>query len=100
MRKAEITIVASELTADMLKWYVDIDGKIGENVWYNVRGQKMSTPLVAYGNGATSYQMQNGSEQYLIRFLGEDEGVALIFLMKFGEYIISHNMKEIENYGY
>lgn len=96
----EITIVATEITADMMKWYVDVGGKIGETEYYDVRGQVKTTPLVAYGNGRTSYKMQNDSGQYLIRFMGEDSEVALIFLMKFSEFVFTHNMKEIEKYDY
>lgn len=96
----EITIITTDLTAEMVKWYVDVGGKFGEEVWYTARGQKMITPLVAYGNGATSHRMQDGSGQYLIRFLGKDVGLALIFLMKFSNYIFTHNMKEEEKYAY
>ena len=99
MRREEITIVASDITADIMKWYVDLGGNIGEDVWYNAKGQRMSTPLVGYGGGVVSHRMQNDSGEYLIRFLGKDEDVALIFLMKFSEYVIAHNMKE-EKYVY
>lgn len=96
----EITIVAKDLTVDILKWYVDIGGQIAEKVWYNMRGNEVSIPIVAYGRGRASHKMQNDSGEYLIRFQGEDAGVALIFLMKFSDYVISHNMKEEDRYAY
>lgn len=90
----EITIVVTDLTVDMLKWYIDVGGKIGETEHYDHRGRKKNTPLVAYGSGRTSYKMQNDSGHYLIRFESQDKDVALIFLMKFTKYVFSHNMKE------
>lgn len=100
MSKPEVTIVAKDITADIMMWYVDVGGKIAEDKWYNMRGQEQSIPIVAYGKGRASHKMQNDSGEYLIRFLGEDADVALIFLMKFSDYVISHNLKEQDRYVY
>ena len=98
MSKPEITIVAKDLTKEMVQWYTEVGGRVTNDSWYNMRGQAVTISIVAYGQGRVSHRMQNDSGQYLIRFLGEDADVALLFLIKFSNYIFSHNMKKEENY--
>jgi hypothetical protein len=100
MSKPEITIVASNITEEIIQWYFEVGGRVNKDSWYNMRGQEVSIPIVAYGGGRASHRMQNDSGQYLIRFLGEDADIALIFLMKFSKYVVSHNMKEQKSYAY
>lgn len=96
----EITIVVKNIDVDILKWYVDVGGRIAEDKWYNPRGQEVSIPIVQFGRGPISHKMQNDTGEYLIRFHGSEADTALMFLMKFSDYVVSHNMREIKNYGY
>jgi hypothetical protein len=100
MSKPEITIVASNITEEIIQWYFEVGGRAYKDSWHNMRGQEVTIPIVAYGGSRNSHKMQNDSGQYLIRFLGEDADIALIFLMKFSKYVVSHNMKEQQSYAY
>lgn len=96
----EVTIMVNEITVDMLKWYVDQGQPIAERVWHDMRGREHSIPVVRYGLGRPSHKTQDGSNQHLLRFRQEDAGAALVFLMKFNDYVAQHNMKEVEQYVY
>jgi hypothetical protein len=96
----EVSIMVAELTADMMKWYVDQDANIGEKIWHDMRGKEHTVGIVSYGTGRVSYKTQDGTNQHLLRFRQEDAGAALMFLLKFNEFVTQHNMKEVEKYVY
>jgi hypothetical protein len=96
----EVSITVTDLTADMMKWYVDQNANIGEKIWHDMRGQPHTIGAVSYGAGRASYKTQDGTTQHLLRFRQEDAGAALMFLLKFNEFVSKHNMKEVENYVY
>ncbi len=92
--------MVKEITVDMLKWYVDQGQTIAERVWHDMKGREYSIPVVRYGLGRPSHKTQDGSSQHLLRFRQEDAGAALVFLMKFNDYVAQHNMREVEKYVY
>jgi hypothetical protein len=96
----EVTIMVSEITVEMLKWYVDQEQYIAERTWHDMKGKEHSIPVVRYGLGRPSHKTNDGSSQHLLRFRQEDAGAALMFLMTFDKQVTQHNMREVNKYVY
>lgn len=94
----EIRFTVGELTNEMGEWFNMIGGRATREVWYDHKGREQYTNHVQYGKAKPSHRMSNGIPQNLIRFSGEDASVASMFLIKFMDQIISHNLKEMEQY--
>ena len=92
--------MVSELTTEMLKWYIDQEQSISRKVWYDSRGREQEIAVVQYGRGRPSHKTQDGSNQHLLRFRQEDAGAALMFLMTFDKQVTQHNMREVDHYVY
>ena len=92
----EVTIVVNELGSEFLAWWQEVGGTVASSSYYNSKGQEVITPMVRYRQGRWSHKSA-GNYEYLIRFQGEDAGVALMMLMKWTNTIVSHNMKEVEH---
>lgn len=96
----EVSITVSDITVEILKWYIDQGQPIAERLWHDMKGREHSIPVVRYGAGRLSHKTQDGSNQHVLRFCQEDAGAALIFLMTFDNLITQHNMKDVEKYAY
>jgi len=94
----EIRFIIGELTDEMGEWFNMIGGQATRVEWWDSRGRKQYTNQVQYGKAKPSHRMQNGSNQNIVRFDGADASTASMFLIKFMDYIISHNLKEAEHY--
>lgn len=94
----EIQINVKMLTNEMGEWFNMIGGAATMERYYDYRGTPKISNFVQYGKAKRSYPRQDGTGTFLIRFAGEDAQVACMFLIKFMDYVVSHNMKEIENY--
>ena len=94
----EIRFTVSELTDEMGEWFNTIGGSATRVHWWDYKGREQYTNQVQYGKAKASYRMQDGTRQNLVRFNGADASVASMFLIKFMDQIISHNLKEAENY--
>ena len=92
--------MVDEITADMLKWYIDQEQSISSKIWHDSRGRAHEISVVQYGQGRPSHKTQDGSNQHLLRFRQEDAGAALMFLLTFDTHITQHNMREIDKYAY
>jgi len=91
----EVTVVVNELGSEFLAWCKDVGGEVAVDSYFNGKGQEVISPVVRYGQGRWSHKSA-GNYEYLIRFLPENAGVALMMLMKWTSIIVSHNMKEVE----
>jgi len=96
----EIRFTVGELTDEIGEWFNMIGGKAEAVKWWDSKGREHHTNQVQYGKAKASYKMQDGTGFHLVRFDGIDASVASMFLMKFLDQIISHNLKEAEHYVY
>lgn len=90
----EIKIVVSELTDDMGKWFVLQEGRAWATEEEDGFGRRRLTKHVQFGKAKASYHLRDGTNSVLIRFAGEDASTASLFLLKFFNEIINHNMAE------
>ena len=97
-----IRIFVKEFTEEMTDWYTQIGGVVTVPEEYNYKGRQLYRPVVRYGNGRYSYWMQGGagSRKVLLHFNSEDANIALMFVMKFSDFIESHNFEEIKTHVY
>lgn len=94
----EIKFIIGTLTDEMGEWFNLVGGQATRVEWEDFRGRKQFVNHVQYGRAKRSYKMSNAVEQNVIRFDGADASVASMFLIKFMDQIISHNLKEMEQY--
>jgi len=81
-----IRIVVSQLSDDMVQWFQDIGGKTS-----------IEPTRVSYGGGKSSYHMQDNTDRVLLHFQAQDAGMAMAFIIKFNESVVSHNFPEFSN---
>lgn len=96
-----IKIIVSSLSIELFEWLRDV----GAQVWvetksYDRKGNVREEPVVKFGRAKPSYHLQDGSSNVMLNFNSEDATTALALLMKFDNLVVSHNMKEVENYVY
>lgn len=90
-----IWIDVDELTDAMCEWFEMIGGTVTEKA-EAFSGRSYSLKVikqVQYGNAKSSYYRQDGSGTVKINFHGDDASTASMFLLKFSEHIVAHNMK-------
>lgn len=90
----EIRFYVETITEAMQQWFLLQEGEAWESEDYDWRGKLKKTKHVKYGNSKPSHKIQDGSNSYLIRFSGSDASVASLFLLKFLDDIVTHNMEE------
>jgi hypothetical protein len=95
----EIQINVSSLTDEIGEWFNMIGGVATMEKYYDSRGREKTKIFVQYGKAKRSYPRQDGTNTHLIRFAGSDAQVACMFLIKFMDLVVNHNMKEIEQYA-
>ena len=97
----EVTLTLNDMPREFLEWFEEIGGTVSYAEWFDMRGRPHRTPTIRYGDaGRISHKFNDNSGQYVVRFRGEDAGVALMMLMKWDNLIVSHNMREVEKYVY
>lgn len=96
----EIRFMVPELTDEMGEWFNMIGGTATKKQFWDHRGREQFTLHVQYGKAKPSYVMKDGTGLTLIRFDGADASAASMFLIKFMDQIVSHNLKEAEHYVY
>ena len=89
-----IYIDIDRLTDDFIEWYKTIGGEVKHDQFYNTRGNMCKTPYVRYGKGKWCHHHQNGAGGTRLHFMGEDDSVASMCLLKFTEHVTNHNMQE------
>lgn len=94
-----IKIIISSLTIELFEWLRDVGARVWvETKSYDRKGRAREEPMVQFGRAKPSYHLQDGSDNVMLNFLSEDAGTALALLMKFDNLVVSHNMKEAEQY--
>ena len=96
----EIKFIVQELTDAMGQWFQLQDGEAWATEEFDYHGRKRMVKHVRFGKAKPSYKMQDGTGNYIIRFAGTDASTASVFLLKFYDEIVSHNMEEtMKRYG-
>ena len=85
------------LTEGMIEWYRQVGGTVTQDKFHNHRGQLKLQTYVSYGRGKRCYYHSNGLGHVRLHFHGEDAPVATMFIMKFLDDVIGHNMGENQN---
>ena len=94
----EIRFIVRDLTNEIGEWFNMIGGSATRVQWYDHKGREQFTNQVQYGRAKPSHKMENGSNEYIVRFDGADASVASMFLIKFMDQIQTHNLKEMEQH--
>lgn len=94
----EIRFMVPVLTDEIGEWFNLIGGQATAIKEYDWRGREHTINQVQYGKAKPSYVTKDGTNLTLIRFDGADASTASMFLIKFMDQIVSHNMKEYKDY--
>lgn len=78
-----------DLSVDMIDWLLDIGAERDEQ-----------NRKIRYGQGRWSHNFNDFSNITILRFHGNDASIASMFILKFNESIISHNLNDMEKYVY
>ena len=91
-----IWIDIDTLTEEILDWYRTVGGVVVFDRFWNSRGKEYNVPYVKYGKGKKCHYHQNNVPPGGVRlhFNGEDAAVASMFIIKFLDIIVNHNLKE------
>ena len=94
-----ITIDIDQLTDEIVDWYRLIEGTVSHKDEYSYRGTHTRRSYVSYNSKACHY-MQDGTGNVRLHFLGKDASTASMFLLKFNERVVKHNLKEVNEFHY
>jgi hypothetical protein len=94
VRNYEIRFKIKTLTKDIGNWFVLIGGQAWAEQEFDWRGRQVLNNYVQYGKAKASYTLKDSTDNVLIRFNGNDASAASMFLIKFFDDIIEHNMKD------
>ena len=96
----EIKFVVTDISDDMGLWFQLQGGEAWATEEYDYRGRQRMVKHVRFGKAKPSYKMKDGTGHYLLRFAGTDASTASVFLLKYYEYVVRHNLKEVDNLHY
>lgn len=92
--KYNIVLIIDKLTDDIIEWFTSIGGEsMVRSYGYNRNGTEIQETLVRYGNGKWSYRMSDGTRNVRIQFDVADAPIASMFLLKFSDCILDHNIR-------
>lgn len=89
-----IVVEIKGLTDEMIEWYKSIGGKSFYQEYWDYRGNPKTMHFVGYGNGKYCHHRKDGSAGVRLHFNEEDANIATLFIMKFTEYVETHNIKQ------
>jgi hypothetical protein len=85
----------SKLTDEMVEWYQIVGGTVIHKTEYLGRnGTETQRVYVAY-NSKPCHYMQDSTNNVRLHFSGKDASAASMFLIRFFENVIQHNLKEV-----
>jgi hypothetical protein len=88
--------MVSKLTDEMLEWYEMVGGEVNEvkTGTYGRTNKEITYKLVRYNNSKWCHRFVDDTGRIRLNFNGEDAYVASVFLIKFNEFVLTHNFKE------
>ena len=85
----------------MIEWWCMVGGNYQEvAVGWSRKGTTLKEKVLSFNGAKPSYVLKDGTNHVILTFFGKDATTASMFIIKFAEYIITHNMKEYETYAY
>ncbi len=90
-----IWIDIAKLNDEVVEWYDLVGGTVKYDQYWNSRGKEVKQAYVSYGRGKKCHHHHNGEGGTRLHFMGEDASVASMFILKFNDIIINHNLKEV-----
>lgn len=90
-----VWIDVNELTDEIVSWYQTIGGEQKTQEYYDYRGKRINQHYVKYGNSKWCHHHHNGQGGTRLHFLGKDASIASMFILKFLDNIVSHNLEEV-----
>jgi hypothetical protein len=90
-----VYIDVDKLTAEMIEWYLLVEGHVYEDRWYDHRGREQSVTYVSYGQGKRCHHHQNGAGGTRLHFHGNDASAASMFILKFLEHVTRNNLTDV-----
>jgi hypothetical protein len=94
----EIRITVEKLTDEICEWFELQEGRClyDDHGYLDRRGVPFKVRRVQYGKAKPSHTslVPGHDKQTLIRFHGDDAVLATVFLLKFGDIVLNHNMEE------
>jgi hypothetical protein len=87
-----IRFLCKSLSPEMVEWF-EMVGTTGIELYWTRKGEEVR-PWVSYGTAKRSSYTIDGTDYVRINFDGEDASVASMFLLKFMDDVVSHNIKE------
>lgn len=81
------------MTEEILDWYRLIGGEVTPNIEYDWRGKEHLIHFVKYGKSKRCHYL-SGNGGVRLHFDGADASTASMFLLKFDEHILHHNLNE------
>lgn len=91
-----IWIDIKEMSNDIVDWFALIGGTVTRDSWYNHRGIKIEREFVQYGKAKRCHYKQDGSGGIRLHFHGDDASAASMFIIKFMDDIVNHNMQQVQ----
>ena len=97
----DIRVEIDTMTDDIIEWYKLIGGVVAESTdqVYDFRGRHINKTFLSY-NGSRPCHYFAGSSMVKLNFKGADASVASMFLLKFHDKIVSHNLEEMKRHVY
>jgi hypothetical protein len=90
----DVYIDVKKLTDKMIDWHRVVGGQVEErSMGYYRRNNNNETKLTYVRYGKAKWCHYNGGSVRL-RFMGSDASLATMFLLKFSDDVVSHNMQE------
>lgn len=89
----DIAIDINQLTDDIIEWFRMIGGKVTSEEFISYTGSKRVDYWVQYGRGKRCYKYQNNTGRVKLHFSAEDATVASMFILKFNDNVVFHNLK-------
>lgn len=89
-----ILIFVNSVTTEMAEWFVANGGQAEARSQTDFMGRTNRKLYVRYGNTKWCHYLNNGNDGVRLQFTGSDIGMALMFVLKFSEEVISHNLQE------
>jgi hypothetical protein len=96
-----IRIIVSSVPKEMKEWWCMVGGRVEEiQEGRNHKMVPIYKQVLVFGTSKPSYQLKDGTKNTILTFDGKHATTASMFIIKFAEYIVGHNMKEYDNYEY
>ena len=91
-----VWIDVAQLDDEIVDWFVSIGGDTKQQTFYDHRGRPIISKFVKYGRAKWCH---HHSSAIRLHFHGDDSSLATMFLIKFMDRVIQHNMQEtLERY--